>query len=297
MLPDTKNYKFDEVVKSNALRILMDYSAATGKKWTAILNEIMTFTNADSSRKHPLVTRQDLESWATGRSQLGDQKFRWIYDFLIHPDTLSRPEFSEAKELLNPRYRLFRVGRVLGELYGRSGIMRDRRDTSKRAVRERYERGPSQYDGLFVGDFNKQTDGVALHLKKIKGESFFIAHLLYSLDIPEAGEDDWLVRRLSGFATHGVTGFLLHLCDPISPSHWYVMNLSADGKLLREGETPGLILIEFELVPRILKYIVNKLYDGKKEIFSVEESIINLRPSSSRKYYNIFANIEWDVPL
>ncbi|WP_316859219.1 hypothetical protein [uncultured Cohaesibacter sp.] len=85
--------------KNQALKILVDYSLVTGKKWQAILSEIFRVTGTQTTDHAPLLTRQDLEQWARRKNNIGDAKFQIIFNFLTHPETLARPEFSKASNL------------------------------------------------------------------------------------------------------------------------------------------------------------------------------------------------------
>ena len=108
---------FDEGTKEFALKVLLDYSAATGRKWTHIRKEIYRCVGADIIKDGKFLTRQDLEHWASGHHVIGNPKFSWIYQFLTDESTLQRPHFITALSLLEPSAKYDRIGYALGEFY------------------------------------------------------------------------------------------------------------------------------------------------------------------------------------
>lgn len=105
---------FGTRTKARALKALQDYSKDSGRKWTLILGEILDLVGEPGARFGAL-TRQDLESWSRGDSELGDGKFSYIYDFLTHEETVGRPFFARLD--LSERNELG-LGRTLTEIFG-----------------------------------------------------------------------------------------------------------------------------------------------------------------------------------
>lgn len=193
---------FSTVVKNQALKILCDYSLTTGHKWQAILNEIFRVTGAEPTERAPIMTRQDLESWASRKSKLGDEKFRWVYAFLTHPDTLMRPEFAKAKDLLDHGV-IERVGGAFEDFFGdhtMSGYIR-RIPLGEYVDEETIERRMTGHEGRFTG--SDTTRDYCLSLERYPNHNFFICHF-FSWPISGFGESfDWDIERYSGFCTIG----------------------------------------------------------------------------------------------
>jgi hypothetical protein len=208
--PDTHTRAFDPLIKEHALKILIDYSASTRRKWTAIMKEIFAVSSHKPTSSAPLLTRQDLESWARGDSVLGDEKFRYVFEFLTHPATLARPELAHASALTDPFYRLLRVGRVLGEFYSdfdNSPFIGHRGLFSPQASPDETNARADAMCGIYVGTHRDRA--TCLSLERIQSEAFFIAHLFTS---PTGFSDaaDWNLDRYSGYATAD-RRFLVHL--------------------------------------------------------------------------------------
>ncbi|MEM6536200.1 MAG: hypothetical protein AAF668_00565, partial [Pseudomonadota bacterium] len=96
-------------IKDRALKILLDYQEVSGRKWQRICSEILKTTDAPATPNAPILTRQDLEAWEKRRTILGDGKFKWVFAFLTHPETLNRAEFARARDLITAG-QLERIG-------------------------------------------------------------------------------------------------------------------------------------------------------------------------------------------
>src|SRR5690606_16858099 len=96
----------------------MDYSLSSGHRWYRIRNEIINVLGIEASDRNPLLSRQDLEHWAEGKSVLGDEKFKLVYAFLTHPTSLKRPEFSRFQLLFGGIQQARRVGTAMTEFFG-----------------------------------------------------------------------------------------------------------------------------------------------------------------------------------
>lgn len=129
---------YDIPTKQLALEILEEYARATGHKWTHIRKAIFRAVGADFIKDAKLLTRQDLERWASGDSVIGNSKFAWVYQYLTAPETLQNPLFKKAHALLKPDTDEDKLGHALAAFYSnfdRSRFLRasvtDRRPASK----------------------------------------------------------------------------------------------------------------------------------------------------------------------
>lgn len=191
---------FSTLVKNQALKILDDYSLSTGRKWQAIRNEIVRTIGANATEASPLLTRQDLESWALRKSTLGDEKFKLVFEFLTHPKTLARPEFSEAKDLLDFGV-IERVGGVFADFFdghAMSGYIR-RVPFPEEIDEATVDRRMSGFEGCFTGSDGEQDS--CLSIERYRDASFFVCHF-FSWPTNGLGEiSDWDIERFSGFCT------------------------------------------------------------------------------------------------
>ncbi len=193
---------FSPFVKDQALKILDDYVLATGRKWQAIRSEIITVTGAEVSERAPIITRLDLESWAARKSTLGDIKFKLVFDFLIHPDTLARPEFSKAHDLVSFG-TIERVGGALEDIFAdfsMSSIFWGQ-SISRELDEETIERRSEGYEGCYTGC--DETREYCLSVERFGNRQYFVCHFL-SWPLNGFGEIfDWDIERYSGFSTIG----------------------------------------------------------------------------------------------
>ena len=111
---DAKPRTFDRGVKDAALKILTDYGRASGKKWTKIHDEIAATLGMPIDDKR--LTRQDLTAWSNG-SEFGNEKFRFVYEFLTLPDVLAHPEFVKAAAILQPALHARTMGRLMARFF------------------------------------------------------------------------------------------------------------------------------------------------------------------------------------
>ncbi len=193
---------FSPFVKDQALKILDDYVLATGRKWQAIRSEIIKVTGAEVSERAPIVTRQDLESWAARKSTLGDTKFKLVFDFLTHPDTLARPEFTKAHDLVSFG-TIERVGGAFEDFFddhAMSGYIRHI-PLSENVDTGTVEQRMNGFEGCFTG--SDETQDYCLSIERFRRNNFFICHF-FSWPINGFGEIfDWDIDRFSGFCTIG----------------------------------------------------------------------------------------------
>jgi hypothetical protein len=190
---------YDLFLKEHALKILIDYARATGKKWSTIRNEVLAFSSVQPTPDYQMISRQDFESWARGDSVLGDSKFSHVYRFLTHPDTLARPELAHASILQEQMHLLVRTGRVLDEFFG---------------VPPLKTKGKVYESNLLEGLYSAQYEGKLLYLSltRIREERVLIAHLLEPQAAEAPNGDNWNTSRKSGFVTVGKTP-IVHLKD------------------------------------------------------------------------------------
>jgi hypothetical protein len=287
---------FDPFVKDHALKILMDYSGSTKRKWTTIRKEILSVASVQPSERAPLLTRQDLESWARGDSVLGDDKFRLVFEFLTHPTTLARPEFAHATILMEPFHRLLRVGRALAEFYSdfanSSWIGRPQPFGAARAEPAAIETRAAAICGTFVGVYRGQS--VCLSLERIGSESFFVAHYLASPGNLESWDSDWNLDRYSGYATVG-GNFTVHLKGVL------VSLTRTLGLLLpREQEQPQYIdVISDEIMHKASETIFwsNMEYTKKRlPYINPFDYSFRLSRSNSEALSNLIDVVRWRVP-
>lgn len=193
---------FSPFVKDQALKILDDYSLMTGRKWQAILSEIIKVTGLRVTEKAPIITRQDLESWVARNSILGDHKFKWVMKFLTHPDTLARPEFAKANDLVSFG-TIERVGEALADFfsdYKMSGYIK-RVPAGEVIHEETIEYRMNDFQGEFVGE--DDGNSYCLSIERFGQSRYFVAHF-FSWPSTQMGEtSDWEIERYSGFCTVG----------------------------------------------------------------------------------------------
>lgn len=278
-LPST----FSAFTKQQALRILLDYSASTGKKWQSIRREIMDQSSVKASGNATLLVRQDLEKWASGDSVLGDRKFARVYEFLTHPSTLARPEFFRAAALLGPRHNLLRTGGAISEFYNNLPMafgdgLSSPKDPGARAT---------AICGIYVGSSGEAE--VCLSIEKWEKQDIFVAHYLESDTSFAAISDEWNIMRYSGYATFGSVS-ILHL------------------KGVLDRRTRVLVLVPpIEWSPvRELRVISQYLFDTVRPaepaepgdevpIMSIEAHYL-LKRSDNPSLLRLIDTVRWDVP-
>lgn len=191
---------YDLLLKNRALKLLIDYSAATRRGWTRIRNEIIDVTGAPATDQAPLLNRQDFEHWADGKV-IGDEKFRYIFEFLTHPATLARPEFAKAADLLDHN-RLLRIGQAFGDfLWDPSVSGFFRRIPPVPLDPELVRRRIASFEGYFVG--HEATRDLCLSLQRAEGQKFMVAHLFAWPRVRYGEPFDWEIHRWSGYCTVG----------------------------------------------------------------------------------------------
>lgn len=234
---------YDLTLKRQSLKLLLDYSAATGRKWKHIRDEIIDVTQAPATEHIPLLTRQDLEAWARGDSTLGDGKFQWVMKFLTHPSTLERPEFHRALDILNRDGALRRIGNAVTDLYFTPPVP-DLPGEARYLRRYGYDESWPTIAGTYF--WRHLQWNACLSLNTYERANFLIAHLLTWIN----DDEDWVepltigprlnyYSRYSGIATPGQI-IRLHLKNPTTQvaltafaHHWTVEDTPVIG--LMEG--------------------------------------------------------------
>jgi hypothetical protein len=286
---------FDPFVKAHALKILIDYSGSTKRKWTAICKEIMQYARIAPSGNATLLTRQDMESWARGDSELGDSKFQHVFAFLTHPDTMARPELAHASALLDPFHRLLRIGRALAEFYSdfpSSAWLGKPDDPILGTTDEEINRRAEALCGTYVGDYKGQK--VCLSLDRIDAEPFFVAHYLASSSGFNADLGDWNLTRHSGYATIS-QAIIVHLKGVLIP-HTRALRVLPP-KDDRPPET--LIVLSDDLTFKSLEIVMwDSLESVRKTLPYVNpfEFSMNLSRSDDVSIQNLISNFRWRVP-
>jgi hypothetical protein len=257
---------FTNFEKNQALKILDDYSLETGRKWQAILSEILTVTKTDTSEKAPLLTRQDLEHWAARKSTLGDTKFKIVFDFLCHPETLARPEFSKAQNLTSFG-AIKRTGHIFEEffddpeIFGLGRISLGKNEGTKWL---------DLFEGYFVG--TERSGDHLLVLTRFPNSNFFVCHYIYGLKRDFLELPDWNMERLSGFATIG-NKIRLHTKNVIDMGA-YEMFLNID-PVDEFGSIDSVKIIEDTLISNSIANVAISPRDLDGDIFEFSEGDLN----------------------
>ena len=178
---------FSKVLKDQALKLLIEYRERTGNGWQKIRNEIVAVSARDASERAPLVTRQDLEAWARREVNIGDVKFRRVLEFLVHPDTLQRPEFHRARDLLTTG-KLERIASAIADFY------------MTEEHRRAYDHAASFFEGTYFGNYHETN--YYLSLKKFPKHPFFVSHLFSWNSYVQPSAQDWNLSRSSGFCIY-----------------------------------------------------------------------------------------------
>jgi hypothetical protein len=293
---DAQHNQHSLFVKNQALKILSDYSISTGRKWQAIRAEIIGLLELEVTEEAPLITRQDLESWAKGKSIIGDIKFQHVYKFLTHPDTLARPEFAKAQNLIEFG-TIERFGSVFSEFFSEekfSGYL-DRRLSSEEVDEELIDKKLSAFEGIYLGRTDKNT--FCLSLQRYKREPYFVAHLLKSPISSEGHTDDWDIDRQSGFCTIS-NKIRLHVKDvsiPLSEEFF----LTPEIQKITNNVT-GLTV----LMPSILQEASNSLltekFSGttrKLKFIDPEKHFMNLTRTEDSQLNDFIDNFRWNIVI
>lgn len=196
--PEKERTAFTSLQKGRALLILLDYSERTGKKWSAICSEIMRLVGDAATLEAPLLTRQDLEAWASGRSLLGDEKFALVYGFLTHPKTLARSEFSKANNIFIEE-RLSAYATSLRQVVGEDGFLGVQSDETHGAPA--IELQPNDLNRFFLIERHGRTE--FLYLSFEKSINAYLCHLFVPKDEPNTFVNE--LSRLQVATEHAKT--------------------------------------------------------------------------------------------
>ncbi|MGS4884951.1 hypothetical protein [Roseibium sp. MB-4] len=189
---------FANFEKDQALKILVDYSLATGRKWQAIRSEILSVTETETTDYAPLLTRQDLESWAARKSSLGDAKFKIVFEFLTHPDTLARDEFAKANNLTTLG-TVGRIGSAFEEFF--SPFHQLLKTEASETDRSTFFTMLKLVEGCWSGKRHEQRwHLVTTHFPN---SGFFVCHYFRYNEASWQETGDWNLERYSGILTIG----------------------------------------------------------------------------------------------
>lgn len=293
---DAQRNQHSLFVKNQALKILSDYSLSTGRKWQAIRAEIIGLLELEVTEEAPLISRQDLESWAKGRSIIGDIKFQHVYKFLTHPDTLARPEFAKAQNLIEFG-TIERFGSVFSEFFSDekfSGYLH-RRLSSEEVDEELIDQKLDAVQGIYLGQADNNT--FCLSLQRYKREPYFVAHLLKWANDGERYTDDWNVERQSGFCTIS-NKIRLHVKDVTIP-------LGEEFFLTPEKEKTTDNITGFSvLMPSILQEASNSLltekFSGttrKLKFIDPDKHFMDLNRTEDTQLYDFIDNFRWNIVI
>jgi len=289
--------RYGRYTKDRALKILIDYKESSGRKWQKICTEIIQLSGAPATLSAPILTRQDLESWEKRKSVLGDEKFQWVFKFLTHPQSLARPEFSSAADLLEFG-GIERVGSVFADYFSdhkNSTFIRrsvDTRPMSQEVVDERV----NGFQGCFFGSDDKGEH--CLSLKRHGTKDVFIAHYLVWPATKSGEPQDWDIERWSGFCTIG-NAMRLHTKGVVIPRARDLLLLPkyTDYEVARTDNllliTDGILSKSFEIInfanfsaaQRQLSYVDPKLYT------------IDLTRHDDVELGRFIEQFQWNIPL
>lgn len=144
------------------------------------------------------MVRQDLEQWASRRSTLGDAKFRIVFDFLTHPKTLARPEFSRANDLVSLG-AVKRTGQVFEDFFSCFKVPEFTLPANFTGIN--LPKYMASLEGCYIS-----TDGqedICLSISQFPNSKFFICHLFTYPQQGLEGSTNWNMTRASGFLTLG----------------------------------------------------------------------------------------------
>lgn len=321
---------FTSLQKGRALLILLDYSDRTGKKWSGICSEIMSLVGGAATLEAPLLTRQDLEAWASGRSQLGDEKFAFVFGFLTHPQTLQRKEFSKANSILIED-RLKAYTRILGELVGGSSLTPVH---SENGVPEKDKcLSPEDIEGVFV--LRRDDRYELLYLSYEASIEAYLCHLFSSpqkyaegwlasaenakfhadYDARESGQEpnfdtrdflgktDWSIVRYSGLAVFGnpVRVFLRSLEQKKPREFSIYASLTKAQYSFRQSSFASLWLVDQTISSKVAEQIArsDEVHNGYLEFLMLDASkyVQGMRWRQLDGITDMFEDIRWNVGL
>lgn len=208
--PAPSNRAFPLFLKERALKILSDYHRSTKRGWHKIRNEIIEVTDAPETDSRPLLVRQDLESWYCRKSVIGDEKFKWVYWFLLSDAANNRPELAHSRSVLLCEEEI-RIGDAINSFYQKQG------DKELPRYLPPFPMG-DLYNGVYLYTATARDHEIRriLTLHQVEDRAYFFANI-----IQFAGElseySDWdIISRKSGYCTFGQVG-TLHLRDESNP--------------------------------------------------------------------------------
>lgn len=288
--------KFPTALKDRALKILLDYSRDTGRKWQAIRSEIMAIAGEAESASAPLLTRQDLESWAARKSTLGDEKFKLVMIFLTHPATLERPEFDRAKLL------------TLSNSIERSGEVFDRFFTNYMAASSYFHASAlspvsqnaiaarkAAYAGLYTGARDNRS--YCLSVSTMEECDAFIAHLFSWPEAVSPDNVDWNIDRFSGFSTIG-NQIRLHLRGVVERK--VVQNYIAPTYVRTSKSFETIELLEGSFVTEVMG---NQTREGlananqRMRYYDARAHLLRLERTSDQSLARLVEKFKLSVPL
>lgn len=293
-LANAKN--FPSALKNRALKILLDYSRDTGRKWQAIRSEIMAIAGEAESASAPLLTRQDLESWAARKSTLGDEKFKLVMLFLTHPATLARPEFDRAK-LLTLTNSIERSGEVFDRFftnymaassYFHSSALNPISETIIAARK-------AAYAGLYTGTRNNRK--YCLSVSTMEECDANIAHLFSWPEAMPPDETDWNIDRFSGFSTVG-NQIRLHLRGIVERK--VTQNYIAPTYVRSSKSFETIELLEGSFVTEVLGNQTREgLADANQRMryYDARSHLLRLERTSDKSLARLVEKFEMSVPL
>mmetsp|Transcript_988 Transcript_988/g.1894 ORF Transcript_988/g.1894 Transcript_988/m.1894 type:complete len:343 (-) Transcript_988:596-1624(-) len=321
---------FPTLQKNRALLVLLHYSEKTGKKWAAICSEIMRLVGRSATPEAPLLTRQDLEAWASGRSQLGDQKFALVFEFLVHPETLKRAEFSNANSILVEE-RLSTYADVLNGLVGGEALRPVHID--KKISNASFGLVPQDCDGLFV--LRRGSTYSLLYLSFEEKLNAYLSHMFVGVGrnpedwigevdnahsgaqyMKESGRSfetfdpkaflatiDWSICRYSGLGVFGnpIQIFLRGIENKETKSFNIHASIERSNYAFSQREYPRFWLVDQNFSGKIAEQIAksDEAHNGYLDfsLVDISDHVCGMRTRYISEIEDVFDDIKWNVGL
>lgn len=310
--------------------MLLHYSEKTGKKWAAICSEIMRLVGRSATPEAPLLTRQDLEAWASGRSQLGDHKFALVFEFLVHPETLKRAEFSNVNSILVEE-RLSTYADVLNGLVGGEALRPVHID--KKISNATPGLMPQDCDGLFV--LRRGSTYSLLYLAFEENLNAYLSHMFVGIgqsaetwigDVDNAhgaakfkeksgksfekfdpsvflSNIDWSISRYSGIGVFGnpIQIFLRGIENKETKSFKIHVSIERSNYAFSRREYPRFWLVDQNFSGKIAEQIAksDEAHNGYLDfsLVDISDHVCGMRTRDISEFEDMFDDIKWNVGL
>lgn len=285
-------------LKDRARKLLLDYHAKTGVRWPTIWREIAELTNIPETDGQYFLSRQSLFRWARGESGLGNERFKYVFRFLTHPQTLQRPEFAQAADLV-PDGHIQRLGKAFADFFSHPGgnpYYFPFRPTIFSKSDENSRKGMQAYEGMYVGDLREERHCLSLH--QYGNEDFFIAHYLKWRRTKVGNPEDWEIERSSGFCTIGnlirihTKGVLV----PEAVDHYAVPIISKSGR----SKVIVLMVISSNLLLPVINHYARAFPENKDlpaQNIDPNGFTVPLHRSKDEQMRLFIENFKWNIAI